>query len=156
MTIDHDLLRAQAAALFDGERDAVANAANLSALVYRALPEVKPACVRIAFGAGVCGSAWAQARTIIVPDVQAFEGHIACDSASNAEIVVPLIVADGTVLAPRRVSAVDGRRYSESAGGRGFPTLNGSGPRSLGNGLSATQRWACWTTASKSTPSASA
>ncbi len=110
-------LYAQAAALFDGERDAIANAANLAALLYGALPEInwagfyfvrgselvlgpfggKPACVRIARGAGVCGSAWAAQRTIVVPDVHAFPGHIACDAASQSEIVVPLIRSDGSV-----------------------------------------------------------
>jgi GAF domain-containing protein len=115
---DRDLLVAQARALFDGERDAVANAANLAALVAGALPDLnwcgfyfvrgeelvlgpfqgKPACVRIARGAGVCGTAWARAETVVVPDVHAFPGHIACDSASNAEIVVPFADERGTVL----------------------------------------------------------
>jgi GAF domain-containing protein len=115
---DRDLLVAQARALFDGERDAVANAANLAALVAGALPDLnwcgfyfvrgeelvlgpfqgKPACVRIARGAGVCGTAWARAETIVVPDVHAFPGHIACDSASNAEIVVPFADDRGAVL----------------------------------------------------------
>ena len=57
----------------------------------------KPAVARIARGAGVCGTAWAEARTLVVPDVHAFAGHIACDTASNSEIVVPLVRA-GTVL----------------------------------------------------------
>ena len=55
------------------------------------------ACTRIGFGRGVCGTAWQQRRTIVVPNVHAFEGHIACDSASNAEIVVPIVDADGSV-----------------------------------------------------------
>ena len=112
------MLVAQARALLDGERDPIANAANLAALVYGALPDLnwagfyfvrgaelvlgpfqgKPACVRIARGAGVCGAAWERAETIVVPDVLAFAGHIACDAASNAEIVVPLAGADGAVL----------------------------------------------------------
>jgi GAF domain-containing protein len=115
---DRALVVAQARALFDGERDPVANAANLAALIAGAFPDLnwsgfyfvrggelvlgpfagKPACVRIARGAGVCGSAWDRAETIVVPDVHAFPGHIACDSASNAEIVVPLRAADGTIL----------------------------------------------------------
>ncbi len=112
------MLRSQAAALFAGERDRIANGANLCALIYHALPDLnwagfyftrgeelvlgpfqgKPACMRIARGAGVCGAAWEQRRTIVVPDVHAFPGHIACDSASNAEIVVPLVAPDGAVL----------------------------------------------------------
>jgi GAF domain-containing protein len=116
-TLDRALVVAQARSLFDGERDYVANAANLAALIAGAFPELnwsgfyfvrggdlvlgpfvgKPACVRIAHGSGVCGTAWARAETIVVPDVHAFPGHIACDAASNAEIVVPLRAADGRV-----------------------------------------------------------
>jgi GAF domain-containing protein len=104
-------LAAELEALLDGERDLVANAANTSALLFAALPELnwagfyflkgselvvgpfqgKPACVRIALGRGVCGAAAAARRTIVVPDVHAFPGHIACDAASNSEIVVPLL-----------------------------------------------------------------
>ena len=117
MAIDFKLFQAQAAALVTGERDAIANAANVSALIYQTLPDLnwagfyfvrgkqlvlgpfqgKPACVRIEFGAGVCGTAWARAQTIVVPDVHAFAGHIACDAASNAEIVVPLVRAHEVV-----------------------------------------------------------
>lgn len=106
----------QAGALFEGERDPVANAANLAALLWHGLPDInwagiyrldggqlllgpfqgKPACVRIAIGQGVCGTAAAQRQTLVVPDVHRFAGHIACDSASNAEIVVPLL--DGETL----------------------------------------------------------
>src|SRR3954462_947752 len=98
-------------ALLDGERDLIANAANTAALIYDALPGLnwvgfylyksgelvlgpfqgKPACVRIAIGKGVCGTAAARRETILVEDVHAFPGHIACDSASNSEIVVPLL-----------------------------------------------------------------
>jgi GAF domain-containing protein len=108
--VDYDLVAAQARALFEGEHDAVANAANLGALIFGAWPELnwagvyfvrggelvlgpfqgKPACVRIARGAGVCGGAWERDETLVVPDVHAFPGHIACDAASNSEIVVPL------------------------------------------------------------------
>ncbi len=100
-----------ARALFEGERDALANSANLAALLYHSLPELnwagfywlrggqlvlgpfqgKPACVRIPLGKGVCGTAAAQAHTVIVPDVGAFPGHIACDSASRSELVVPVM-----------------------------------------------------------------
>lgn len=112
-TLYRDLLL-QAQGLFDGIRDPIANAANLSALLWQGLPDLnwagfyilrdgglilgpfqgKPACVRIAIGKGVCGTAAAQRASVIVPDVHAFAGHIACDSASNAEIVVPLIMED--------------------------------------------------------------
>jgi L-methionine (R)-S-oxide reductase len=98
-------------ALLSGERDLIANAANMSALIYDALPDLnwaglylyksgelvlgpfqgKPACVRIALGKGVCGTAAARRETILVEDVHAFPGHIACDSASNSEIVIPLL-----------------------------------------------------------------
>jgi L-methionine (R)-S-oxide reductase len=104
-------LLAQARALFDGERDRTANAANLAALLFHALPDLnwagfywmkqgglvlgpfqgKPACVRIALGKGVCGTAAQERRTLIVPNVHEFPGHIACDSASNSEVVVPLL-----------------------------------------------------------------
>ena len=104
----------QARGLLHGERDRVANAANFAALVYHALPDLnwagfyfydgaelvvgpfqgKPACVRIALGKGVCGTAAAQRRTQVVADVDAFPGHIPCDSASRSEIVVPLFDGD--------------------------------------------------------------
>jgi L-methionine (R)-S-oxide reductase len=97
--------------LLGDERDFVANAANTSALLFQQLPDVnwvgfyiaedrelvlgpfqgKPACVRIPFGQGVCGTAAAQRKTIVVPDVNAFPGHIFCDLASQSEIVVPLL-----------------------------------------------------------------
>ena len=106
----YDELAAQARGLLHGERDRVANAANLSALVYHALPQLnwvgfyfydgnelvvgpfqgQPACVRIALGKGVCGTAAATRRTQRVADVDAFPGHIPCDSASRSELVVPL------------------------------------------------------------------
>jgi GAF domain-containing protein len=98
-------------ALLSGERDLVANAANTAALIWEALPDLnwagfylyksgelvlgpfqgKPACVRIAIGKGVCGTAAASRATVLVEDVHAFPGHIACDSASNSEIVIPLL-----------------------------------------------------------------
>jgi GAF domain-containing protein len=106
-------LHVQARALLEGERDPTANAANLASLVFHTLPELnwagfywshgkelvlgpfqgKPACVRIAVGKGVCGTAARDKRTIIVPDVEKFPGHIACDSASRSEIVVPVMSA---------------------------------------------------------------
>ena len=110
-------LLAQARALLEGERDPIANSANLAALLYHALPDLnwagfywmkggglvlgpfqgRPACVRIAVGKGVCGTAARDRKTIVVPDVHAFPGHIACDSASNSEVVVPIVHA-GRVL----------------------------------------------------------
>ncbi|MFT3897801.1 MAG: GAF domain-containing protein [Thermomonas sp.] len=108
----------QARALLHGERDRIANAANLSALVYHALPGLNwvgfyffdgnelvvgpfqglPACVRIPLDKGVCGAAARTRQTQRIEDVHAFPGHIACDSASNSELVVPLVAADGTLL----------------------------------------------------------
>ena len=107
----------QLEAVFSGERDGLANTANMAALLYQALPDLnwagfyflrggelvlgpfqgKIACVRIAVGRGVCGTAARQQRTIVVPDVHEFPGHIACDGASRSEIVVPL-VRDGRLL----------------------------------------------------------
>jgi L-methionine (R)-S-oxide reductase len=102
---------AQTRALLEGERDAIANFANTTSLLYHSLPDLnwvgfyllkdgelvvgpfqgKPACVRIPLGKGVCGTAAARRATVIVKNVHEFEGHIACDSASNSEIVVPLL-----------------------------------------------------------------
>jgi L-methionine (R)-S-oxide reductase len=107
-------LAEQVRGLLHGERDRTANAANFASLVYNALAEVnwagfyfydgkelvvgpfqgKPACIRIALGAGVCGTAAATRQTQVVRDVDAFAGHIACDSASRSEIVVPLYDGD--------------------------------------------------------------
>ena len=104
----------QARALLHGERDRIANAANLSALVYHALPDLNwvgfyffdgtelvvgpfqglPACVRIPLSKGVCGAAASTRATQRVEDVHAFPGHIACDSASRSELVVPLYQGD--------------------------------------------------------------
>jgi GAF domain-containing protein len=110
-------LLAQAQGLLHGERDRIANAANLSALVYHALPQLNwvgfyfydgtelvvgpfqglPACVRIPLDKGVCGAAASTRQTQRVPDVHAFPGHIACDSASRSELVVPLL-RDGALV----------------------------------------------------------
>jgi L-methionine (R)-S-oxide reductase len=113
----YDELEAQARALVAGEPDRVANAANLAALLFHALPRInwagyyflqggelvlgpfqgKPACVRIPVGRGVCGSAVAQERSQLVTDVHTFPGHIACDAASRSEVVVPLRGPDGRI-----------------------------------------------------------
>lgn len=103
-------------ALLDGEADLVACAANMSSLLYWSLPDLnwagfylldaasgdllvgpfqgKPACVRIPLGKGVCGTAAQRRQTVVVQDVHEFAGHIACDSASNSEIVVPIVARD--------------------------------------------------------------
>lgn len=102
---------------FAGERDPWANAANAAALVFECVPELnwagfyflrggelvvgpfqgRVACVRIPMGSGVCGTAAARRATLVVPDVHAFPGHIACDAASNSEIVVPLLAGERLV-----------------------------------------------------------
>ncbi|PLC50727.1 diguanylate cyclase [Pollutimonas subterranea] len=112
-----DLLE-QARGLLAGEHDLIANAANFSALIFNSVPQLnwagfylfdgqelvvgpfqgKPACVRIALGLGVCGTAAQTRTTQVIADVNAFPGHIACDAASQSEIVVPLAYADGTLL----------------------------------------------------------
>ncbi|WP_298163598.1 GAF domain-containing protein, partial [Novosphingobium sp.] len=107
-----------ARALTDGEPDGVANMANVAALIWQFLPDLnwagfyrvigaelvlgpfcgKPACIRIAWGKGVCGTAAASGATQLVEDVHAFPGHIACDAASRSELVVP-VMHDGEVIA---------------------------------------------------------
>jgi GAF domain-containing protein len=114
-------LAAQLRSLIDGEPDRIANAANMAALIYHGLPDLnwagfyftqhgeeggrelvlgpfqgRPACVRIPWGKGVCGTAAARGETVPVPDVHDFPGHIACDPVSRSELVVPLI-EDGRV-----------------------------------------------------------
>ncbi len=104
-------LQSQLHSLLEGERDFIANAANFSSLLYHSLPDLnwaglylrkgdelvlgpfqgQPARVRIAMGKGVCGTAAEQRQTILIDNVHEFPGHIACDSASNSEIVIPLI-----------------------------------------------------------------
>ena len=111
-------LLAQARALLSGEHDRIANAANLSALVYHSLPGLNwvgfyffdgtelvvgpfqglPACVRIPLDKGVCGAAATTRQTQRVADVNKFPGHIACDSASLSEVVVPLVAGDGRLI----------------------------------------------------------
>ena len=105
---------AQLTGLFSGERSGLANAANMCALLYQLLPDVnwagyyflqgkelvlgpfqgKIACVRIALGRGVCGTAAQRREILVVPDVHEFPGHIACDAASRSEIVLPLVQKD--------------------------------------------------------------
>ena len=114
----YEALAADLRALLHGERDLIANAANMSSLLSHTLPDLnwagfyllktgekeeelvlgpfqgKPACVRIAVGRGVCGTAAARRASVLVPDVDAFPGHIACDSASRSELVVPIVKND--------------------------------------------------------------
>jgi L-methionine (R)-S-oxide reductase len=107
-------IHVQLSGLFSGERSGLANAANMCALLYQLLPDVnwvgyyflqgtelvlgpfqgKVACVRIAMGRGVCGTAAERREIIVVPDVHEFPGHIACDAASRSEIVLPLVQND--------------------------------------------------------------
>ena len=103
--------------LVEGEPDGIANMANAAALIWESLPDInwvgfyrlidgelvlgpfqgRPACVRIAVGRGVCGMAAATRTSQVVPDVQAFPGHIACDARSRSEIVVPIVVEGAVV-----------------------------------------------------------
>ena len=117
-TAQYDLVYRQIAALLEGETDLVAKMANLAAVLHETFgfwwtgfyrvagdelilgPFQGPvACMHIPFGKGVCGTAWARGETVVVPDVEAFPGHIACSSASRSEIVVPVHGADGAVVA---------------------------------------------------------
>ncbi len=111
---DYASLAGELTALLAAETDLVANAANTAALLFDVIPDInwagvyflkgaelvvgpfqgKPACVRIALGKGVCGTAAQQRKTLVVPDVDAFPGHIVCDSASRSEIVIPLLAKD--------------------------------------------------------------
>jgi L-methionine (R)-S-oxide reductase len=118
---DYSAVADELTSLLADEQDLIANAANTAALIFDALPELnwagfyflqgdaqsgelvvgpfqgKPTCVRIAMGKGVCGTAAARRVTLVVPDVEQFPGHIACDAASRSEIVVPLL-RNGTLL----------------------------------------------------------
>ena len=132
-----DLLAA-ADALTDGEPDAVANMANVAALLWEFLPDLnwagfyrvapakaggadelvlgpfvgRPACIRIPFGKGVCGAAAESRATQLVADVHAFPGHIACDAASASELVVP-VLRDGTVIAVIDLDSPSPARFDE-------------------------------------------
>lgn len=123
----------QLRALIHGEPDWIANLANAAALLYHSLPALnwagfylcrdgmlvvgpfqgKPACVRIPLGKGVCGTAAQRRTTLIVPNVHAFDGHIACDSASNSEIVLPLLDAQGQLLGVLDLDSPQFERFDE-------------------------------------------
>ena len=122
----------QLASVVDGEPDLIANLANITAGLREILPTAswvgfyvrrgdelvlgpfqgKIACVRIAFGRGVCGTAAAEKRTVIVPDVEQFPGHIACDAGSRSEIVVP-IIQNGRVVAVLDLDSYDLAAFDE-------------------------------------------
>ena len=123
----YDLLLRQIQSLAEGETDDIALMANMAAAIhdtfhfwwtgfYRVIgnelvlgPFQGPlACTRIAYGRGVCGTAWQEERTLVVPDVHQFKGHIACSSASNSEIVVP-VFRDGKIIA---VLDIDSEHYN--------------------------------------------
>lgn len=126
-------LAAQAQALLQGEQDRIANAANLAALIWHGLPQLnwagfyffdgcelvlgpfqgRPACVRIALGRGVCGTAAASGRTQRVDDVHTFAGHIACDAASRSELVVPLFDGGGALLGVLDLDSPQPARFDE-------------------------------------------
>jgi L-methionine (R)-S-oxide reductase len=126
-------LASQVRGMLAGEPDLIANAANFAALVFHSLPDFnwagfylydgnelvvgpfqgKPACIRIALGKGVCGTAAQTRQTQLVRDVNQFDGHIACDAASQSEIVVPLVRTDGTLLGVWDVDSPSIGRFDE-------------------------------------------
>jgi GAF domain-containing protein len=136
-------LAMQLQGLLADERDRVASAANMASLLYWSLPDLnwvgfyfaepksgdlvvgpfqgKPACIRIPLGKGVCGTAAAERRTMLVPDVHAFPGHIACDAASNSEVVVPLL-AGQRLLGVLDLDSPKLERF-DAADARGLETL---------------------------------
>ncbi len=113
----YELINAQVQALISGESDMIANMANISAVLFNNLEQVnwagfylhkqdqlvlgpfqgQPACIRIPMGKGVCGTSASRRETMVVKDVHEFAGHIACDAASNSEIVVPIVVNEQLV-----------------------------------------------------------
>ena len=155
----YDDLLSELTGLFAGETDKVANAANAAATIWYALPDInwvgfyftqgaelvlgpfqgRPACVRIPFGKGVYGTAAARRETLVVADVHAFPGHIACDATSNAEIVVPLL-RGGAVLgvldidSPRPGRFTDADRAGLEAAARAYVASSRFGGRDpIGN-----------------------
>jgi L-methionine (R)-S-oxide reductase len=125
-------LEGQCRGLLHGERDFTANSANLAALLFNTLPDLnwagfywlkegelvlgpfqgKPACVRIALGRGVCGTAAERRSSIVVEDVHAFPGHIACDAASRSEVVIP-VAKEGRLLGVLDLDSPTPGRFSE-------------------------------------------
>lgn len=137
MEIDYPLLLKHARALMEGVSHPVPNLANLSALLWQSLPDInwagfylaagdqlvlgpfqgKPACVYIPWGKGVCGTAAQQKETLLVPEVHAFPGHIACDSASRSEVVAPMLSGGRVVGVLDIDSPIPGRFTEEDAHG---------------------------------------
>ena len=131
--IDYNKLCAELSAMIDGIPYKTANLANASALLYNALKNInwagfyliedkklilgpfqgKPACIEIPMGKGVCGTAAACGQTVLVPDVHKFKGHIACDGASNSEIVIPLVNSHGEVVGVLDIDSPLFDRFSE-------------------------------------------
>ena len=131
--IDYSLLNERLSALITGVPHPTANLANAAALLWESLEGInwagfylregdtlvlgpfqgKPACIEIPWGRGVCGTAAAENKTQLVPDVHLFPGHIACDSASNSEIVVPLRRPDGTVFGVLDIDSPVRGRFTE-------------------------------------------
>lgn len=130
--VDYDTLKKQLVALIGDEHDALANTANFVGLLNDALPDInwlgvyvlrgrelvlgpfqgKPACIRLPVGRGVCGTAASTMQSVLVPNVQEFPGHIACDPASNSEVVVPLIF-DGQLAGVLDIDSPKLARFSE-------------------------------------------
>lgn len=137
-TEKYQVLYDQIKALTEGESDMIANMANIASMIHEtfgfwwtgfyrvcSIPETEKemlvlgpfqgplACSRIAYGKGVCGTAWAKANTVIVPDVDRFPGHIACSSSSKSEIVVP-VFKDDTVIAVLDIDSADFDTFDET------------------------------------------
>jgi GAF domain-containing protein len=133
MTTDYEMLGLQFSALAETDPDPLALAANFVALLYAEMPGINwlglyvrrgddlvlgpfqglPACVRIPIGQGVCGTAARDVKTLRVADVHAFDGHIACDPASNSELVVPLVSGE-TVVAVLDIDSPEKSRFSQA------------------------------------------
>ena len=131
--VNYEIINAQLAALTEDVPYEIANLSNAAALLWQELPDInwagfykmaegalvlypfqgKPACIRIPVGRGVCGTAVAEDKTQLVPDVHKFPGHIACDSASNSEIVVP-IHARGEIWGVLDIDSPYFERFSEA------------------------------------------
>jgi len=133
---DEDALRKSLVALVEGEPDTIANLANLAAGIYEAIPGLnwagfylmrggelvlgpfqgRPACIRIAVGSGVCGTAVAEGVRQVVPDVHAFPGHIACDPRSRSELVIPMRDGEGRIVAVLDLDSDQPANFSDADG----------------------------------------